>query len=341
MALIQLNNDGTRTIINEATLDQVLGTQHADASKQSARGTHKHEIDLSKVLKRAKTDLTGEFVAMEYDHEDGYIISSWLTKTKSNGNVHYQYIAFPVEFLQDYYYEYFDAKFTDLLKNYDVYFFCDCKSFRYHFSNRDNVNNILYKGGREDWKGLINYPVQGLFSVNPDKLGGLCKHLLFIVQSIFMTNWMSFKKDLNKLIKSDINLYELLTLNYDEEDIPEEIDKDVDNLSEKLNKLDAEYDNYSTQFDDILVDFNTGITDENYDDKADVFITEGVKLLKLMSNKLLEAERIKKDIFNNMKKHEEGSINHGELVALNELYEKQYQDLETMKIELEKFIDDM
>lgn len=329
-----------KSVLEEATLNEILNKHNKDASGQKGRERHKYEIDLTKSMREANTgsEITGKYTGSAYDSIDQMIITRWETTTKKNGNQHYQYLAFPVEVIGDYTYERFDTPLIQVLKDYDVWMFCDCKSFKYHFSNMDFDNNTLYKGHREDWEELINYPVQGLYSVNPERIGGMCKHLYTVVKTLFGANWFTIRADINKLIKEDIDLYQYLVV---DQGVIEDVDilsADLEKYMDGVDDLANEYADVISDVDDHFVTYNTDLTDENFEDRTKTIQTQLSSVVKDLNKLLEDANTFQRDVnnFAKLSEYKKDSQNYQMLELINEILLENISKIETYISDMKK-----
>jgi hypothetical protein len=64
------------------------------------------------------------------------------------------------------------------IKENDVNIRCNCRDFEFRFNFYNHVDESLYGRKRAKYIG------QGLFNINPQKMPGMCKHIMALIKNI-------------------------------------------------------------------------------------------------------------------------------------------------------------
>ena len=183
-------------VILELSLNKMNNIFMNDIKSDKSRVPY--EIRIGRIDKKSKTKISNEKDSVEFEDmsiiktgvnlvlgkfkSDNKIVYSFMTKTKDNDNKHIQRISFNLQPIINEYNTNKKITINSLLDN-DSTVFCDCKSYKYHFSNMNKKNKTFYLGSKNRNKN--EYTTKGLRpSGNPRKRGGLCKHLKFDIDFI-------------------------------------------------------------------------------------------------------------------------------------------------------------
>ena len=159
-----------------------------------------------------------------------------MTKTKSNGNSHIQRITFFLTPILESIKKNNKVTHECLQKDNDSSVYCDCKSFKYHFSNLNKKRGSYYLGSKN--KNKNDYKTKGLRpSPNPRKLGGLCKHLKFDIDYIDK-NIKKITEDIQKYLSKEKVLDKIInkTVNKEVDKVINQMNKQVDKSKNDLDK---------------------------------------------------------------------------------------------------------
>lgn len=203
--------------ILEVSLNTMNKKFNVDISKDSTRS--KYEINIGKIDKKSKQDIDNEKSEVELEDisilknginlilgrkkENNKLVYSFMTKTNSNNNKHIQRISFYLYPMLDSIKKNGKISKRSILIDNDSTVYCDCKSFKYHFSKINKKRKTYYLGSKN--RNNNNYTVKGLKpSPNPRNLGGLCKHLKYDIDYI-NNNITKISKDIYSYLDNNTN----------------------------------------------------------------------------------------------------------------------------------------
>lgn len=239
--------------ILELSLNAINKKFLGDIGKDKTRSPY--EIKIGRIDKKSKKDIGKEKDYVEIEDvsllkkgvnlilgkkkENNKIVYSFMTKTKSNGNKHIQRITFYLTPILNSIKEKNKVTKESLLVDNDSTVYCDCDSFKYHFSNMSKKNGTYYLGSKN--KNKNDYKVKGMRpSPNPRHLGGICKHIKFdidyieknsgkITQDIF--NYLSKEKVLDQIRKHVVDKEVDKALN--------QTNKAINDKEKRVNKVNS------------------------------------------------------------------------------------------------------
>ncbi len=216
----------------------------------------KYEISLDKIDDKAKNDIEQQKMITEFEKlsvsnktidvikekdKQDLILFEFFTRTRENNNKHRQIVTFELKPILEMYKQKGKITKSALTTKNDTETFCDCESYKYHFSKINKKRDSFYYGRKN--KDKLNYSVKGVRpSPNPRWLGGLCKHLRY--------DFFDIDKNVNQIIKKISDLIDQEGLMDEDEFVnpnykkskkkSKELYNDIMQEQEKIKNLDNE-----------------------------------------------------------------------------------------------------